>query len=99
MATARDVRTWARTSLRGIGDSLYTPFAGPDGEDIDWESYRTLLRHCVSELGHPMLWCTSGVGEFWSLTLDERERLLELAIEEGRAANPELVVQACTAAT
>src|SRR4029079_5576703 len=50
------------------------------------------------ELRHPMLWCTSGVGEFWSLTLDERKRLLEVVIEEGRAANPDVVVQACTAA-
>ena len=46
-----------------------------------------------------MLWCTSGIAEFWSLTLDERKRLLEVAIEEGRAANPDVVVQACTAAT
>lgn len=99
MATAREARSWARTSLRGIGDSLYTPFAGRDGEDIDWAAYRTLVRYCVSELGHPMLWCTSGVGEFWSLTLGERKRLLELAIEDGRAAKPALVVQACTAAT
>ncbi len=46
-----------------------------------------------------MLWCTSGIAEFWSLTSDERKRLLEVAIEEGRAANPDVVVQACTAAT
>jgi len=31
-----------------------------------------------------MLWCTSGVGEFWSLILDERKRLLELAIDYAR---------------
>jgi 4-hydroxy-tetrahydrodipicolinate synthase len=98
MATAGEARAWARGALRGIGDSLYTPFCGPDGDDIDWDSYRTLVRYCVGDLGHPMLWCTSGVGEFWSLTLDERKRLLEVAIEEGRGANPGVVVQACTSA-
>jgi 4-hydroxy-tetrahydrodipicolinate synthase len=98
MATASEARAWARGALRGIGDSLYTPFCGRDGDDIDWEAYRTLVRYCVGELGHPMLWCTSGLSEFWSLTLDERKRLLEVAIEEGRAANPDVVVQACTAA-
>ncbi len=98
MATAREARDWARRALRGIGDSLYTPFAGDDGDDIDWDAYRTLVRYCVKDLGHSMLWCTSGVGEFWALTLDERKRLLEIAIEEGRAHNPDLVVQACTAA-
>ena len=98
MATAKEARSWARNTLRGIGDSLYTPFCGHDGDDIDWDAYRTLVRYCVGDLGHPMLWCTSGVAEFWSLTIGERKRLLEVAIEEGRAANPDIVVQGCTAA-
>jgi 4-hydroxy-tetrahydrodipicolinate synthase len=99
MATARDARDWARTALRGIGDSLYTPFCGPDGDDVDWDAYRTLVRHCIGTLGHQMLWCTSGLAEFWALTLDERKRLLEVAIEEARAIDPGVVIQACTAAT
>jgi 4-hydroxy-tetrahydrodipicolinate synthase len=98
MATAREARGWARSALRGIGDSLYTPFCGTDGDEIDWDAYRALIRYCVSDLGHQLLWCTSGVGEFWSLTLDERKCLLEIAIEEARTANPDIVVQACTAA-
>lgn len=99
MATAAEARDWARGALRGIGDSLYTPFSGPDGDDIDWDAYRTLVRHCVADLGHQMLWCTSGLAEFWALTLAERKRLLEVAIDEGRRANPNVVIQACTAAT
>ena len=98
MATAREARAWARIALRGIGDSLYTPFSGTDGDDIDWEAYRTLVRYCVGNLAHPMLWVTSGVGEFWSLTIAERKRLLEIAIEESRAVNPEVVIQSCTSA-
>src|SRR6476469_6732085 len=98
MATAKQAREFAHTILRGIGNSLYTPFCGDDGDDIDWDAYRTLVRYCVGDLRHPMLWCTSGIAEFWSLTLDERKRLLEVAIEEGRAASPDVVVQACTAA-
>ena len=99
MATASDARAWARAGLRGIGNSLYTPFSGIDGDEIDWGAYRTLVRYCVGGLGHEMLWCTSGIAEFWALTLDERKRLLEVAIEEGRKADPDVVVQACTAAT
>ncbi|MGV0718157.1 dihydrodipicolinate synthase family protein [Mycolicibacterium sp. XJ662] len=99
MATASQARDWAREALRGIGNSLYTPFCGTDGDDIDWDAYRTLVRYCVGDLGHPMLWCTSGIAEFWSLTIAERKRLLEVAIEEGRTVNPDVVVQACTAAT
>src|SRR6185312_14662374 len=98
MANAKDARQWARNSLHGIGNSLYTPFSGRDGDDIDWDAYRALVRHCVGDLGHPMLWATSGVGEFWSLTIAERKQLLETAIEESRALNPDVVVQSCTAA-
>src|SRR6201995_3400190 len=99
MPSAADARDWvADGGLHGLGDSLYTPFAGRDGDEIDWAAYRTLVRYCVGDLGHSMLWCTSGLAEFWSLTLDERKRLLEVAIEEARAVNPDVVVQACTAA-
>ncbi|MCW2655271.1 MAG: dihydrodipicolinate synthetase [Mycobacterium sp.] len=55
MATAREARVWAHTALRGIGDSLYTPFCGLDGNDIDWAAYRALVRYCVSDLSHPLL--------------------------------------------
>src|ERR1700740_145021 len=98
MANAKDARQWARHALHGIGDSLYTPFSGRDGDDIDWDAYRTLVRHCVGALRHPMLWVTSGVAEFWSLTVAERKKLLEVAIDEARGIDPEVIVQSCTAA-
>jgi 4-hydroxy-tetrahydrodipicolinate synthase len=98
MPRASEAREWAHTALRGIGNSLYTPFCGTDGDDIDWDAYRTLVRYCVGDLGHPMLWLTSGVAEFWSLAIAERKRLLEVAVEEARAANPDVVIQSCTAA-
>jgi 4-hydroxy-tetrahydrodipicolinate synthase len=99
MVRARDARAWAADGgLRGIGDSLYTPFAGRDGDDIDWDAYRTLVRYCVGDLDHAMLWLTSGIAEWWSLTIGERTRLLEVAVEEARAINPGVVIQACTAA-
>jgi len=97
MATVREARDWARSTLRGIGDSLYTPFSGVDDDDIDWDAYRTLVRYCVADLRHPLLWITSGLAEFWSLTIDERKRLLEVAIDEARKHNPDIVIQACTA--
>jgi len=45
VATAAEARAWAPGALRGIGDSLYTPFCGTDGDDIDWDAYRTLVRY------------------------------------------------------
>jgi 4-hydroxy-tetrahydrodipicolinate synthase len=99
MPTASEARAWAATgALRGIGDSLYTPFCGPDGTGIDWDAYRFLVRYCVRDLRHEMLWLTSGVGEWWSLTIDERMQLLEAAVEEARSLTPDTVIQACTSA-
>src|SRR5258708_24458454 len=99
MANAKEARAWAQSTLGGMGNSLYTPFCGDDGDDIDWDAYRTLVRYCVGELGHPMLWCTSGIAEFWPLTIEERKRLLGASIEEARSLNPDVVLQARTPAT
>jgi 4-hydroxy-tetrahydrodipicolinate synthase len=100
MPAAHDAKEWAAAGgLHGIGDSLYTPFSGSDGDDIDVDAYRALVRYCVGDLGHPMLWLTSGIAEWWSLTIDERKQLLEVAIEEARAIAPDTVIQACTSAT
>src|SRR5690349_24743580 len=100
MPTARHAREWAADGgLRGIGNSLYTPFKGVDGDEIDYDAYRALVRYCVGDLGHPMLWLTSGIAEWWSLTMDERKQLAEVAIDEARAIAPDTVVQACTSAT
>ena len=55
MPSARDAREWAAAGgLHGIGNSLYTPFSGRDGDDIDFDAYRTLVRYCVDDLGHEM---------------------------------------------
>jgi len=99
MPSARDAKQWAADGgLHGIGNSLYTPFSGTDGDDIDYDAYRALVRYCVGDLGHPMLWLTSGIAEWWSLTMSERKKLVEYAIGEARAINPDVVIQACTSA-
>ena len=41
MPSAPDAKDWAaKGGLHGIGDSLYTPFSGTDGDDIDFDAYR-----------------------------------------------------------
>ena len=84
MPSARDARNWvAEGGLHGIGTGPYTPFKGTDGDEIDWDAYRSLVRYCIGELHHEMIWLVSGVGEWWSLTLDERKKLAEVGIAEG----------------
>jgi 4-hydroxy-tetrahydrodipicolinate synthase len=97
MPSAGEAREWAADGgLHGIGNSLYTPFSGPDGDSIDLEAYRTLVRYCTRDLGHPMLWLTSGIGEWWSLTIQERKALVEAAIDETAIVAPDTVIQVCT---
>jgi 4-hydroxy-tetrahydrodipicolinate synthase len=97
--SARDARNWvADGGLHGIGTGPYTPFKGTDGDEIDWDAYRSLVRYCIGELHHEMIWLVSGVGEWWSLTLDERKKLAEVGIAEARSVAPETVIQVATVA-
>jgi dihydrodipicolinate synthase/N-acetylneuraminate lyase len=58
-------------NLRGVTDSLFTPFSGTDGDELDLDSYRALVRYCLGDLDHDGLWLTSGLAEWWSLTMDD----------------------------
>ena len=60
MARAHEARDWAQAHLRGIADSLITPFQGPDGDEIDYEALRALVRYCLLDLDHDGLWLVSG---------------------------------------
>ena len=63
---------WARENLRGQWTTLMTPFT-PDDE-FDEEGMRGNIRH-IRSLGTQGGGCTWGMGEFWSLTLEERLRV------------------------
>jgi 4-hydroxy-tetrahydrodipicolinate synthase len=80
MARASEAREWAHANLRGIADSMFTPFSGEAGDDLD----------------HDGLWLVSGLAEWWSLTLDERKLLAEVAVEEARRVKPSAFLQVCT---
>ena len=99
MASASEGRDWARSSLRGIIDTLYTPFAGLGGEEIDEDAYRTLVRHCIGVLGHDGIWVAGLTGELWALSTDERKRLLEIGIAESRSLKSDALIEACSAST
>jgi len=99
MARAAEAREWAPTALRGIIDSLYTPFNGQGGEEIDEAAFRTLIGHCISALDHDGIWVGGLVGECWALTTAERKRLLEMAVAEVRAVKPGALIEACPAST
>ena len=91
--TGKEAKDWASEHLWGNCSSLYTPFCGLDGDDIDYGALRALVRHCLVELDQDGIWLTGGIAEFWSLTTDELKEVVRVAIEEARRVKPGALVQ------
>jgi 4-hydroxy-tetrahydrodipicolinate synthase len=91
--TAKEAKDWAAEHLWGNCSSLYTPFCGLDGDEIDYPALRALVRHCLVELDQDGIWLTGGIAEFWSLTTDELKEVVRVAIEEARRVKPGALVQ------
>jgi len=70
---------WARENLRGQWSTLMTPFT--ESDEIDEDGLRRDIRH-VKALGTKGAGCTWGMGEFWTLTKDERLRVYDIVSDE-----------------
>ena len=80
-----DAKDYARSHLKGIWAAALTPFQ-PDGA-LDETGLRRNLRHWIDDLGLGGLFIAGKQGEFFSMSLAERKRTFELAVEEtGRRA-------------
>ena len=83
MATfAKDeAQDWAWENLKGQWTTLITPFT-PDDE-IDEDGLRRNVQH-IRRLGTAGAGCTWGMGEFWSLTHQERLQVMQVVADEAR---------------
>jgi 4-hydroxy-tetrahydrodipicolinate synthase len=79
--TKSEAREWAWENLRGQWTTLMTPFT-PDDE-IDEDGLRRNMRH-IRSLGTRGGGCTWGMGEFWSLTREERLRVYDIVSDEAK---------------
>ena len=77
--TKGEAREWAGENLRGQWTTLMTPFT-PDDE-LDEQGLRSNIRH-IRGLGTRGAGCTWGMGEFWSLTREERLRVYDIVSDE-----------------
>ena len=86
MATYRkhEAQEWAWETLKGQWTTLITPFT-PDNR-FDREGMRRNMRR-VRSLGTIGAGCTWGMGEFWSLTHEERLDVMETVAEEAQSPN------------
>jgi 4-hydroxy-tetrahydrodipicolinate synthase len=72
----------AKAQFRGLWAAITTPFL-PDGS-LDEDGLRRNMRHLTDVLHVDGVFCTGIMGEFWSLTGDERRRVLSVVVEEAR---------------
>ena len=76
-----EAQEWAWEALRGQWTTLITPFT-PD-KAFDEEGMRRNIRH-IQKLGTKGAGCAWAMGEFWSLSFDERLRVMETVADESR---------------
>ena len=76
-----EAKEWAAENMRGIWAAALTPFE-PGGLAIDEGGLRRNFRHWIDDLAIDGFFVAGKQGEFWSMTLDERKRLMEIAVEE-----------------
>ncbi len=77
----REAQEWAWETLRGQWTTLVTPFT--DEKAFDEVGLRQNIRH-IQSLGTRGAGCTWAMGEFWSLTFDERCRVMETVADESQ---------------
>jgi 4-hydroxy-tetrahydrodipicolinate synthase len=86
--TRAQAKQAARERFTGLWAATITPF-GPGGE-IDEDALRRDLGRLTGDLGVGGLFCGGVMGEFWSLSVAERRRLVEIAVECARGKCPVL---------
>jgi len=73
-----NAKSYSRTTMRGIWAAANTPF-NEDGS-IDESGFRKNVDHWINELGIDGLFVAGKQGEFFSMSVDERKRMFDLAV-------------------
>lgn len=75
----QDAKAHAREHMKGIWAAALTPFTGD--HRLDEDGFRENIRHWTQELGIAGLFISGKQGEYCSMSVDERKRTFELAVE------------------
>ena len=78
--TRKTAKSHALATFRGIWAAALTPFTA-DGA-IDEAGYRRNIRHWIDDLGIAGFFVGGKQGEFFSMSIEERKRLFDIAIDE-----------------
>lgn len=75
-----EAKDFAREHLRGLYAATLTPFS--DDLSLDEDGFRRNFRHWIDDLGLAGLFVNGKQGEYFSMSLEERKRTFEIAVEE-----------------
>lgn len=80
-----DAKDYARENMKGIWAAAMNPFR--EDFSFDEEGLRRNIRHWIDDLGIAGIFIAGKQGEFFSMSMEERKRNFEIAMEEtcGRA--------------
>ena len=78
--TKHDAKEYARENMRGIWAAALNPFA--DDLSLDEAGLRANIRHWVDDLDIQGLFIAGKQGEYFSMSLAERKRNFEIAVDE-----------------
>jgi len=76
----QDAKAYARTHMQGIWAAALVPFA--DDLAIDEQAFRRNLRHWIDDLGIDGIFVGGKQSEFFSMSLAERKRIVEITLDE-----------------
>jgi dihydrodipicolinate synthase/N-acetylneuraminate lyase len=79
----KGAQDWAWENLKGQWTTLMTPFGIDD--KLDEQGLRENIKH-IRSLGTRGGGCTWGMGEFWSLELEERFNVMEILSNEAKGS-------------
>ena len=78
--TKHDAKDYARENMKGIWAAALNPFN--NDMSLNEAGLRTNIRHWIDDLKIQGLFVASKQGEFFSMTLEERKRNFEIAVDE-----------------
>ena len=81
VAAATSAKALARARVKGLWIAIPTPFTA-DAAHVDEDALAASVEHYVDGLRVDGIFCGGVMGEFWSLTIEERQLVHELVVRQ-----------------
>jgi 4-hydroxy-tetrahydrodipicolinate synthase len=87
----KDAKAYSRETMKGIWAAALTPFS-PQDLSIDETGFRKNLRHWARDLKIDGVFVAGKQGEFFSMSVPERKRTFEIAVDEARSCGLQTIM-------